>query len=325
MPAKTKSKTSVKSTESKLLPKTLKFLRSSLTVLNALAVVVLFLVIVAYFFRDRMDYPRYRYDGVARSEVGYAPPSPSKVMNASDSDNVQLDASTGGRYKIYNGYISTVVKDINKYSTDIKNYVRGVGGYIVNEYVQESKPSVIQYKATDRVYSLSMVVRVPRVKLQDFMKYLKDNAQEVVSININGYDVTDEYEDLAKKLNLYETTYNKLEEIYNKATDPDDLLKIQNRLLQVQRDIDRIKGRIQAIEKQSKFARVSISATTDKYSLSYTPKNIWDIETTTKLAVRSLLTTFSNIVKLLIWVGVFTPLWLPVVLVVVWGIKKIKA
>ena len=287
------------------------------------------------FYLPSYNRNRYAYDYVenARSDSIFSVKSLAPMRDTSgasieldevESPNFPAESATSTnstKYKIYNAYVSTVVKDIHEYKNSLTEYVQKSGGYVVSEKIDVTTSTLPQYNQTDHAYNMTLVVRVPAEKLQDFLDYVQKNAQDVVSMDVNGSDVTDQYEDLGRKLKLYEKTYARLQEIYNKATDTKDLLAIQSRMLSVQRDIDRIKGRMAAIEKQAKFSRVTIHATTDKYSLNYMPKNIWDLDVTLKLAVRGLMTVLANIAKAIIWLVVFSPL----LAVLYFGYKWVKS
>ena len=248
------------------------------------------------------------------------------------AQEIEPDATQPQTYKVYNANISVVVKDITEYKNLIQDYVISNRGYIVSENISSSYSVVPDFEEgiflnsnqeANKVYKLYMVVRVPTKELNDFIKFLQENAVDTLNVQINGTDITEEYQDLQRELKLYETTYTRLQDIYNKASKPQDLLDIQAKMLNTQRRIDQIKGRIKAIEQRSKTAKVTINATTDKYSLSYVPHNIWDIKTTLKLAIRALMTTLAFVAKSIIWVLVFSPIIAVTVLAVRFAWKKL--
>ena len=258
------------------------------------------------------EYPaQYRNEKLAFDSVETAQGSVPSPAAAMPEPGVSVPGATDSKYKIYNAYVNVYVTDITQFKDSVVDYVTTAGGYVVTERITTSTPTIPDLRNMqnpDKVYKLYLTVRIPTQHLTELVNYITNMSKEVVSVSINGADITDQYRDLTRELRLLETTYARLEEIYQKATNPKDLLNIQRQMLQVQRDIDRIKGRLQAIEKQSKYARVTIVASTDKYALDYMPKNIWDISTTLKMAVRTLMYTLATISKALIWILVFSPL-----------------
>ena len=307
-------------------------------------------------FSESYDYDRANSGlgwGFERGSTDYSTPEllKSKVVPMGE-EPASVAVAPGGvpapaesiakTYKTYNAYLSVVVKDLKEYKQRILRYINDKNGYVVTERLYVVKPqqppvrpiypwqkadysNPLQNTATlpkDKIYTLYIVARIPAEYVQDFVDYAQNNVVDVVDLSLNTADITEQYEDLQRQLNLLETTYNRLLEIYNKAQDPKDLLAIQQRLLDVQRQIDSIKGRMQAIEKESKYARVTIKASTEKLALEYVPQNAWDLQTTIKLAIRALMSTLAVIVKAIIWIVVFSPLWLGTFLIVWFVVKK---
>jgi len=63
------------------------------------------------------------------------------------------------------------------------------------------------------------------------------------------------------------------------------------------------------------LAKITLNLSTDEFSLPYAPAEPFKPANIFKQAVRSLVGTLRGIIKLLIWVGVFGVIWIPILLV----------
>ena len=63
------------------------------------------------------------------------------------------------------------------------------------------------------------------------------------------------------------------------------------------------------------MSKITLYLSTDELSLPYTPDTKFRPNVVFKLAVRSLLDTLRAIAEALIWVGVYSAIWLPVVII----------
>jgi hypothetical protein len=143
----------------------------------------------------------------------------------------------------------------------------------------------------------------------------------VVDENVSGRDVTDQYVDLEARLTTLNKTKAKFEEILDRATQVQDLLNVQRELINLQSQIDSIKGQQQYLSQSAKLSKVTVYLSTDEFALPYSPGQPWRPNVVFKLAVRSLVSTLRGAGTAAIWIGVYSPIWAPI-LAVIWVIKK---
>ena len=167
----------------------------------------------------------------------------------------------------------------------------------------------------------TLVVRVPAKGLKGFLEFLRSQAVKVSSENLLGTDVTDQYTDLDARMATLNKTKAKFEEILDKAVSVQDILTVQQQLISLQDQIDRVKGQMQYLEKNAEVAKLTIYLSTDEFSLPYTPATPFRPAVIFKEAVRSLVFTIRGLVSKVIWVVVYSPIWLPVVLVI-WYLRR---
>jgi hypothetical protein len=93
-------------------------------------------------------------------------------------------------------------------------------------------------------------------------------------------------------------------------------MSVQTQLMNIQSQIDSVKGQQKYLEQSAKLTKVTIYLATDEISLPYAPTNVWRPVVIFKTAVRSLIGTFQSIGSLTIWLVAYLPIIVPVVAVV---------
>ncbi|MFA5827763.1 MAG: DUF4349 domain-containing protein [Candidatus Shapirobacteria bacterium] len=249
---------------------------------------------------------------------GVAPAPAAKISSLSSRTDFVPESIAPSdavdRMVIQDTSLSLVVKDVSTVISQIETAAKGFGGYLVNSYL--SKP--------EAAASGNIVIRVPEGKRTEALSALKGFAIKVVSESVSGTDVTDEYVDLQARLDILYKTKAKFDEISAKAYTVNDLLEVNRELINVQSQIDSIKGRQKYYEQSAKLSKITVYLSTDEMSLPYAPTNEWRPAVIFKEAVRSLVGALRNIGTLAIWLVVFSPVIIPAVLLYRWYRSKKK-
>lgn len=215
----------------------------------------------------------------------------------------QLDVED--RMVVTNTSLSIVVKDVVDTTELIKGKTKELGGYMVNSSVNSPEEGGTGY----------ISIRVPSDKLDAAMVAFRGFAVKIVDESVNGTDITDQYTDYEEQLRILERTKTTFEGILASATEVDDILNVQDRILNVQRQIDSINGRLKYLEATAASSMISINLSTDELSLPYAPST-WRPQVVFKYATRALVQDLRKIANVSIWVGVYSVIWLPVLIIV---------
>lgn len=207
--------------------------------------------------------------------------------------------------------MSLMVKDVAESIKNIQGIAEKSGGYLIDSHLSKPQESG----------SGSISVRVPEPKLNDTLAEFRKAGLRVVDEYISGNDVTDQYVDLEARLATLNKTKTKFEQILEQAVQVQDLLNVERELINLQQQIDSVKGQQQYLAQSAKLSKVTVYLSTDEFSLPYSPADPWRPDVVFKLAVRSLVMNLRNIGSALIWIGVYSPVWIPISLVV-WFITK---
>ncbi len=201
------------------------------------------------------------------------------------------------RKVVLNTNFSLLVKDVTASVDSIKATTKTMAGYMVSMGIDRS-----EYGETANIQ-----VRIPTEKLDDFSKYLRGLAVKVVSENIDGTDITDQYVDIQTRISDLEKQRVRIETILDSAKTVSEMMEVQTQLFQIQDQIDAYKGQLLYMEGTTKTSKLSIYLSTDELSLPYSPSRPWRPEVIFKQAVRSFLGDLQNLGSLLIWVFVYSP------------------
>ena len=281
---------------------------------NIVAVVIIFLFLfsgstrrIGYRTLDSSVSPQAEYYGGYSPAVGSIDSMVSLKSTGSRVyyDSVSNEVSQEDRKVITNSNFSLHVKDVDDTAENIRQKVIQMGGFMVNTSISRG----------DSSNNAILEVRVPADQLVDFSKYLRGISVKVVSENVAGRDITDQYTDYEEKLASLELVKERFEEIMDEAETVDEIMNVQNRILTVQSQIDAIKGQLTYMNRSVETTKVTIMLSTDELSLPYTPKDSWRVDVISKRAIRSLISVLRLLGTLGIWVLVFFPLFLLVVAV----------
>jgi len=257
------------------------------------------------------------YESDFTSAPSFAPLSATKMSLGRTQNIAPSDSSE--RLVIKDTSLSLQVKDVPSVISQIESAAKSLGGYLVDSSL--SRP--------ESAASGNITVRVPEDKLNQALESFRGLAVKVVSEHISGYDVTDQYVDLQARLDVLNKTKSKFEEILAKAESSSsgqtlisDILNVQRELINLQDQIDQVKGQQKYYEQSAKLSKVTVYLSTDDISLPYLPDQSWRPSVVFKQAVRSLVGNLRGLGSLIIWLVVYSPLLVPLLALVFWLNKR---
>jgi len=222
------------------------------------------------------------------------------------------NANIKNRLVITNSYLSLQVSKVAVVQKQVIKKAEELGGYMVNSSIENPSD----------VASATVTVRIPSKQLENALQYYRSLSIKVISENLQGDDVTDQYVDFAAQLKTYEKTKAIFEQMLDKATNIQDILEVQREIINVQSSIDSIKGQMDYLKKNAEMAKITLYLSTDELALPYAPTDTWRPSVIFKQAVRSLVGTVRRIGSLAIWIGVYAIIWVPILLIVLYIRRK---
>ncbi|MBM03512.1 MAG: hypothetical protein CL766_01835 [Chloroflexi bacterium] len=238
-----------------------------------------------------------------------APPA-SALIKSANFESSDLGSSNIGvnensliyqdRKIIKNVDLNLVVDDINKTIQSISSLVDQMNGFIVSSSVSgEETINMSGY----------INIRIPSENVDQTLKLVRDMSVRISNESSYTTDVTEEFIDLTARINNLKATETQLVKLLGKAEKIEDILAIQRELTSMRGQIESLEGRINYIKRTSSTSLISIVLSTaidnkPIYDKSWTPVN------TIKSALRGLSGFFEGFLDLLIWIGIFSPVWI---------------
>jgi hypothetical protein len=275
--------------------------------------VLLGLIVLYFVLRQVTPTPITRF-GSSTESVGVANPSMMKAsadtfggISAPSFMPVQEYAPTPNitsRMVVQNSYLSLLVKDVVSTRKQIIDYAVSLGGYMVTSETTNPQDAP----------TATVTVRVPSTSLDTTLEKFRSLGVKVVSENLIGNDVTDQYVDIDARVATLEKTKAAMESILDRATLISDLSNITQQIIGIQSQIDALKGQQKSLSENAKYAKVTLYMSTDEIALPYAPSDTFRPAVIFKLAVRALVTSLRSVATAAIWIAVYAVIWVPVLI-----------
>lgn len=211
------------------------------------------------------------------------------------------------RLVIENSYMSLLVENVGTVKDKIINYAQNNGGYMVQASVSNPQDAP----------TATVTVRVSSDRMNEALSFFRSLAVKVVSEELDGQDVTDQYVDIDKHIAVLEKTKSRFEEILASAQEISDITNLNQQIINLQNQIDSYRGQQEALKQNSQLAKLTLYLSTDEIALPYAPSETFRPGVIFKLAVRSLIANLRQVASGAIWLGVYGVIWVPGLLLLV--------
>ncbi len=215
---------------------------------------------------------------------------------APDSEAGELPALTE-RMVIRRAELSLVVASVKDAVSEVESIAVDNGGYLHQSELWKE----------DGALHARLVIMVPADKFEATLASLRDIAQDIRSESVSGQDVTEEYVDLSARLETLEATEKELRELLSTVRErsgkAEDILAIYRELTQIRSEIERVKGRMQYLERMTAYSTITVSLMPSALARPVGPAS-WSPANTAVRAFRALLRALQVILDLAIWVVV---------------------
>ena len=173
------------------------------------------------------------------------------------------------RMIVRNGRIELTVGDVPAAVESVGAVAGQVGGVVLTSNVREQ----------DGQPHATLSLRVPSARYDEVMRELRRLAVKVDAESSEAEDVTEQFADLALQVRNLEATETQYLELLKRATSVQEILDVQQRLGEVRTQIERLKGRMNALQRRSDFSRIDV--TLNAQSLGFRPlryaRESWEI------------------------------------------------
>jgi hypothetical protein len=173
----------------------------------------------------------------------------------------------------------------------------------------------------------SLTIRVPSDRFTDALRQLRALDAEVVSSNVDGKDVTDQFVDLKARLSAKLAEEQRYNALLVRANTIDEILKIDSALANVRTQIEQLQGQVNSISARTQFSTITVSISPAVVAVS-APTSAWDPSKTVAQALATLAAVLRGLADVAIWILVFG--WIPllalaIVLILTRGRRLVRA
>ena len=189
------------------------------------------------------DYDNYSYDSFAEESIE------TEMPEGQSGESMVNDTS---RKLIKTVDMSIETNDLSTMIDGISNRIEAYGGYIEYSYVYNGSES--SYKSNK---SANITARIPSGKLDAFLDNVEENSN-IISKNINVTDVTLSYVDTEAKKDSLVTQQKRLLELMAEAESVEDIITIEDRLSNIEYELDSAQRQIRSFENQIDYSTVAL-------------------------------------------------------------------
>lgn len=196
--------------------------------------------------------------GYARETGSAAAPSD----NGAD-DGGQTDLQSSNRKIVYTGNVSLQTLEYDDSAQSIHDKITKYGGFIESENTSNEDPYWYYRERTGssarRVRrNLSISARIPAEKFDAFMKDLENDGQ-VINTSINAQNISVSYANHDASRKALEIEQDRLLKMMEKAETIEEMIAVEERLTQVERELGNEKTTLSAMDRDVNFSMVNIN------------------------------------------------------------------
>ena len=237
--------------------------------------------------------------------------SRNQNTTASTSPTAAID-----RLIIREGNINIAVEQTRQTRDDIEDIISGLaekGAYVVSSSENGRGENLEPY--------INITVRVPVEDFATVMDQIAEMGVEVESRNENSQDVTEEYVDLAGRIEATELSIEQLKGFMEEAEFTADLLEAERELYSRQAELEALKGRLNYLAESAALSIIYVTLT--PYELYEPIDTSWKPLATAKQAVEDLFDSMQGFANFMIVFVILVLPWLIFFGLIIWGLVAI--
>jgi hypothetical protein len=236
--------------------------------------------------------------------------SDDAVSNSADPAQAQQPA--GQRLVIKNATVTIQVESVTDAEASLRQRAEQLGGYVVS----------VQTYGSDADMTTTVTFRVPADRFEEALSGVEGLARKVLSRSVSGDDVTEEFVDLESRLRNLEATRTRLLDLLDRATRVEDALQVNQALTDVQGEIEQIQGRMKYLRDSAAFSTITADIRPVPAAPSIIEPDSWQPLRVAQEALAGLVDFGQALLSLGIVILVWTPVWLPLLLLARWAWRR---
>jgi hypothetical protein len=155
---------------------------------------------------------------------------------------------------IRDGRMGLKVNDLEAARLRVDSLVSAYDAYYANE----------RYHDTDRESSYNLSIRVPAESFEALSNALEAGSGQVLYREVNARDVTEQFIDMETRLASMRIYLERYRELLGRAQSVQEILEVENRIRQLQEEIDSTVGRLRYLQDQVDYSTLELMLTREK-------------------------------------------------------------
>jgi hypothetical protein len=241
-----------------------------------------------------------------RAGESTATPAPTAPSDSSSAGGLDVLAqSKPDRYLIKNATVIVETEDARAATEQLTAALAQVDGY-----VSDLHESVNAFGKRTVV----MQIRIPSDRFDQSMLQV-ETLGKVLNKQVNTQDVTEQYVDTEARARNLKRTEERLLEHLSRAGVLEEVLRVEQELTRIREEIERLEGQLRFLGDRVAYSTISITLQEAARSEPITPAESFSTGKVFSEAMRSLVGFGQGIWARVIWILVWSPVWLVPVLV----------
>lgn len=200
----------------------------------------------------------YAYDSYAAEEaVAMAEGEEYKSDGGSGSTESALRAQDGQKI-VYTGNLSIQTLEYDKSAASIRKKIKDAGGFSEAESERDNDYYWYSYNSgSNNTRYLNITARIPSEKFEDFINSLSGDGK-IMSRSVNAENISQVYANKETYKKSLEKEQERLLEMMDKAETIEDMITVESRLSEVERQLNVYKTDLAQMDKDVEFSTIYI-------------------------------------------------------------------
>ena len=180
-----------------------------------------------------------------------------KESSTNGGDTSALRAQDGQKI-VYTGNLSIQTLEYDKSAASIRKKIRDAGGFSESESESDRDYNWYRYSAgSSSTRSLSITARIPSEKFESFMDSLSGDGK-VMNRSMNAENISQVYANKETYKKALEKEQERLLAMMDKAETIEDMIAVESRLSDVERQLNAYKTDLSAMDKDVQYSTIYI-------------------------------------------------------------------
>jgi hypothetical protein len=183
-----------------------------------------------------------------KSELNEANAMDDYSFSTNKEKNNNADETFHPQKIIKNGNISIKTLHLEKSKAAIDRLVQKLGAYYQNEKLEKFETEI----------SYNLTIRIPSRQFEKLIFGIEKSGDEIMDKSLKSTDVSEEYVDIETRLQNKRAYLNQYRALLSKANKIEDILAIEDKVRNLEEEIESKEGRLKYLSNQIEFSTLNI-------------------------------------------------------------------